>query len=271
MAETQKKSSPVALAVLLFLLASLLLCAAVYYFGGGRVASDLFGKARKVIASVRDRGTGGGSREATVPPADALTLPEGVTQEFALRLWQEEVDSQANIARLMDGQLKELSFVTTTSVRGSEASLTMNAKFKDGTSAPGVLFMSKRGGNWYVKYLTGLRSPSMKGMARSTQIGRADVPPDTPLPKLEEIDKGVLTTIFAEQVKSQDVFEDYLATNVRKVVIDDVVRGPRTTTITTTMIEKQHTVRAQIVLVKTESRGKEAWFLTRFAKIGAAQ
>ena len=125
--------------------------------------------------------------------------------------------------------------------------------------------MSQKGANWYVDHISGLGSPDSTGAAQDTEEPHTF--PDTSLPKLADVDVGVLNTIFAEQDKSQEVFLDYLDGNVDRVVVTDVKRGPGTATILATMHEETHTVEAQIVAITTDYRGKELWFLTRFSKL----
>lgn len=263
MAQTQqKRRSPVVPAVLLFAVSAAAFGFAFYYLDGVQYARSLYERVTAFLPAV------GAEPTSTVEPtatAGVLVLPQGVDEKFALRTWQEQVDSQANIKRLVDGEIAEMTFGQV-APGGYEGSVEIEVKFKDGTRAPGVLHMAKKGESWYFQHITGLRRGATGPLADTTQAG-TDTPPVTPLPTLDKIDTGVLQTIFREQVRSQDVFRDYLQGNVRRVVITDIERGPGTATIRARMEEKEHTVDAQIVVITRTVDGKALWFLTKFTKV----
>lgn len=251
MAETQKRRSPVWMAVLLFLAAAAGLGAAFYFLDGMGIVSDLMGWERDADAPAD---VSPPSVDATTTPVTGgLRLPEGVDEEYALRLWQEQIDSQENIRKLVEGEITEFTFGKT-SYDAYEGDVLLTAKMKGGASASGRLHMAKRGERWYVEYVSGLGA---SGVA---------TPPTTALPALEDVDVDVLNTVFAEQSDSQEVFEDYLAGNVVRVVMREVKPGPGTATILATMYEKDHTVDAEIVVISTEVDGEKMWFLSRFEK-----
>lgn len=272
MAETQKKRSPVILAVLLFVLAAIALGAVFYFFDGASVVKaytgfdlagfDWFG----LFASEEPEpgpGMPPGTTTATPDPSAGLQLPQGVSEEFALRLWQEQIDSQENIEKLVNGEVKELK-IGVSEYDAYEGLTQVVAVFDDGTSAPGELHMAKQGENWYVRYLSGLRERDTGGSADTVNTDGGE--PETPLPDIEDVDVAVLNTMFAEQDKSQEVFQDYLQGNVQRVVIREVQMGAGTATILATMYEKDHTADAQIVAVVSDVGGEETWFLARFEK-----
>lgn len=252
MAETQKKRSPVMRAVLLLLAAAAVLGAAFYLLDGVSVVSDLLGwesgtnTSRSIAPPPRVDAT-------RTPPASGLRLPKGVSETYALRLWQEQIDSQESIRKLIDGDIVEFTFGKST--YGNYAGkVLLTVKLDDGTSADGELRLAKRGAAWYVESIGRLGS---SGVATSTV---------TPLPAIDDVHTDVLNTVFAEQGGSQEVFQDYLMGNVRRIVIREVKMGAGTATIIATMYEKDHTVDAEIVAISAEVDGEKMWFLSRFAK-----
>ncbi|TLM80134.1 MAG: hypothetical protein FDZ70_01985 [Actinobacteria bacterium] len=277
MAQTQKRSSPVVLAFFLVVLSGASLAMAFYFLDGASLVSDALESdlADRVVALVEgwfgDGDTGGGGTGGSTTPTStpgALDLPEGVSREFALRTWAEQVQSQVNIGKLLNGEVRELRFGSNSGDNYAEK-MTMTVKFADGTSAPGELYLRKAGENWYVEGLRGMRKAVMGGSADS--VGRAESDPPLRLPDISQVDIGVLNTIFDQQAANQPVFEDYVAGNVTCVSIDGVVRGPRTATIAATMYEKDETVKAEIVAVSTTVSGEEQWFLARFRKVATAK
>lgn len=190
----------------------------------------------------------------TTAVAEAPSLPDAVPEEFALRLWQEQIDSQPFILKMANGE------VTSLKISGVEsdsdiATLTVTARLNDKTSVPGVIGLRKFEDQWYVAF------------ASSSRDGRI-IRPSGDLPNIADVDIALLSTIFEQQDQSQEVIAEYLSGNVTEVLLQDVQRGPNTVTIPVEMIENHGEGYANIVLIKSETTEPPLWFLARFTKTG---
>lgn len=194
------------------------------------------------------------------PAPTRLVLPAGMTEEAALRLWQEQVDSQAMIEKLVGGEVASLK-IDKVDKSGDEALLTVTVKMKDGSSAPGTIGMRQYAGKWYVAFAAG---------DRADDSAAKPGPGDTPLPSLSDVDIKLLSTMLAEQTKSQSVIEEYLAGIVKEVFIEDVKAGPQTATMNVEMDETHGDGYAKLVAIQSDNQGSPAWFLARFTKTGDA-
>lgn len=239
------KQPNVRIAVLFTVLAVLLFAAAFYLLDGMQLVQDLLGQTDPPDAVVEPPGV-----EAT--PNEGLVLPEGMPQEFALRLWQEQIDSQANTRRLVDGEVTSI-LITRVTQTGDEAVLDITATFTDGPSVQGSLEMKRYGGQWYFARLSGLRSDSAP-------------PKETPLPSIEDVDVDLLRTIIEQQSLSAAVLEEYATGVVKEIVIDRIIDGPGTVTIKIEMNETHEEGYGELVLIEKSIGGEPHWFVARFTK-----
>ncbi len=184
----------------------------------------------------------------------ALQLPDGMPEEFALRLWQEQLDSQEMIGRLADGEIRSLA-ISRVEASADEATLTIAAEMLDKTSVSGVLGLRRFGENWFIASVTSARN-----------VGANPVSPD--LPSVDDVDVALLNTILTEQVKSQPVIDEYLEGGVYRVAMDEVRPGPDTATIDVTMHEDHGKAFARLVLIRSEVTGRPRWFIAHFTKTG---
>lgn len=265
-ADMQKSSSPVAAASALFILAAAALAYAIYYVGGVTGARELLATVpyERIIADVsavfRLESRDGSSDDSASPE---LELPKGMTRQFALRLWQEQIDSQKNVRHLVEGDMESID-VGEASYEGTSGEVLLTVRFKDGSSASGRLVFSEIGDAWYVSHISGIAAE--EGLSRDTRESTGG-PPTTPLPPLEDVDVGLLNTMIEEQRQSQAVFRDYLEGNVQRIVVKSIDRGPGTTSINVEMIEVAHNAEARIVAISDSSNTAAPWFLARFQKL----
>lgn len=255
---TQQPSTsraPVALWGLVLVLSLAVFAGAFWYLDGTSVVSGLFSQVMALIQP-SDPSSSSARPAASIEPT--LTLPAGMPEEFALRLWQEQLDSQATIRKLVDGQIVALT-VKSVDVVGDEARLDSVVSFSDGTSASGVIGMRRFADNWYVAY---------------ADAGRGDAaapgPGSAPLPAIETVDVRLLNTILAQQVKSKDNLQEYVDGKVKKVTITGVKAGPNTATIKLDMDEDHEEAYADLVAIKQKVGSEDAWFLARFVKTGTS-
>lgn len=204
---------------------------------------------------------GGGSDSPVVTPSKPTTavagapeLPEAVPEEFALRLWQEQIDSQALIQRMASGEITSLK-ISRVESDSSLATLTVTARLTDKASVPGVIGLRKFEDQWYLAFVSS---------SRDGRINR----PSGDLPDIVDVDVALLRTIFEQQDQSQETIAEYLSGNVTEVLLRDAQPGPNTVTIPVEMIENHGEGYASIVLIKSETTEPPLWFLARFTKTG---
>lgn len=251
--QSSAPSKSVMVAGAFVLLAGILFALAFYYFDGAQMGRGVIDG---IVAAVQPPQELAPSPPPAEPTrAEALQLPTGMPESFALRIWQEQVDSQRTIERLVKGEVVSLR-IADVSVRGDEAVLTAEMQMRDGATIPGAIGMRRFGNVWYVAYATADRT-------------EADVAPkETPLPTLEEIDVPLLNTIVAEQAKSADITQEYVDGTVRRVNVGEVRPGPNSATIELQSKESSEYASADLIAVKGKAAGKELWFLVRFMKKG---
>lgn len=233
------------LAALAVVLAAAAFGVAFYLFDGVTLVTELLA------------GETGDPPSVTQPPAtsdDKLVLPEGMPEEFALRLWQEQIDSQELIEKLVSGDVSRLDISKVTSDT-DVATLTVDVRLTDKTTVPGVIGLRKFGDAWYVAFAS---------QRRDGKIAR----PTSDLPEPEEVDIALLNTILDQQQQSQEVISEYLGGIVTSLTLEDPTPGPNTVTLAVEMQETHGEGYARIVAIKSETAGRPRWFLARFTKTG---
>lgn len=180
-----------------------------------------------------------------------LKLPKGMSEEFALRLWQEQIDSQKSIERLLANEIEKL-VVTDVAHTDEDSRLSVTAYLSGGGTAQGYITMRKVGENWFFTNLSGISGEK----------------PDTEsdLPALEDVDPEIVNVMIEEQIKSADVLEEYATGAVEEVRVTDIVDGPGTKTLSIVMNETHETGMGDVVLVSKEIDGETVWFIVRFTK-----
>ena len=257
-----KKKSPVILAVGFLALALIAFGAAFYYFDGMSVVDSFLGT--DVVADNSVGATTGGSQDATSTAGDGLRLPGGMSEDDALRMWQEQIDSQANIEKLPSGDIDKI-VITGVEQDGDASTLSIRAHFADDTSAEGVIGMEKYGAYWFFEYVTGLRGGPTGGSADSVAIWDGAAPTSS-LPSLEDVDIDVLNTIIAQQVSSADVLTAYADGDIEEIVIGEITEGPGTETLAAVMVAQEDEITGDVVVISREVEGKTYWFIAKFTK-----
>jgi len=248
MGEQQSTSRlSVVLSALAVVVALAAFAGAFYYYDGVALVSGMLDG-----FSGGSRPTASGSTPATqsVPPELGKDIPE----EFALRLWQEQVDSQPMIQRLVDGDIRSMK-VTRVESASAEATIGLQVTLKNGTKVDGALGLSRFKDSWFVAFAS---------LERNGVIER----PKGPLPDLEEVDAALLNTMFEQQYGAANVIDEYLSGVVQELAFETPQRGPNTMTIDVEMDETHGEGYAQVVAVEQEIDGKKHWFLVRFTKTG---
>lgn len=183
-----------------------------------------------------------------------LTLPPGVTEDFALGMWRDQVGTQETILDLIEGDIESLRIVSVEQ-KGDESVLNAVVRYEDGASAAGIIVMQRYGGSWYVAF---------------TEASLADpgpIRPTGPLPDIADVDVPLLNTMLAEQYKSRDVTGDFADGKVRQVDVTRITKGPDTATIELQLVEDQGTFPAKVIAIRSDVRGRSIWLLAKFTKL----
>jgi len=237
------------------LLAGTLLVAAAAVFGVAFYVYDGMSVAQEIIATLGGSATLGAQPEPA-SAADVLELPKGMPQEFALRVWQEQADSQRAIAPLVEDRVDNLKIDKVT-VTGDVARIDATLSFKDGTKAPGVIGLHRYADTWYVTYVSANTSTD------ESQQG------ESKLPDVSGVDVTLLNAVMAEQVKGRAVTQDMIDGRIGLLETGTVRSGPNTVTIPLVMKGEGADRSAELIAIRSESNGKEFWFLARFNEIGS--
>lgn len=231
------------LATALLALAAGLFAAAFYFYDGVTVVKNL-------IAGAGGLSTMPSKPEPAVAAA-ALSLPDGMPEEFALQVWSEQLDSQRVIRPLAEGEIYSLRIAKVT-VDGKRATLTGTLVFKDGTKLPGAIGMRLYGDTWYISYVSGASTASERQQHTDS------------LPRVADVDVALLNTVIAEQKKSRGVAQDIVDGRIVELRAGAVRTGLNTATIPLTMLGSSKERTGELIAIRTGSGGEEAWFVARF-------
>ncbi|MBI5230630.1 MAG: hypothetical protein HY876_00495 [Coriobacteriales bacterium] len=252
-AQSQKRLVAALVAVLV---AAAAFAAAFYAFDGMSATRSLL-----AMVGLEDLfGPDAATPQVTDLPEPQLVLPAGMPKEFALRIWQEQVESQANLERLAEGDVSSLR-VLGSRQKDDTATLRIVVEFADGTSAPGELGMRRFGKAWYVAWVRGARS-GVKPVSESDEGHK--------LPDAEDVDVELLSGLIASQGQSQAILSEYAAGEIDRA---DVVTASQADDAATLALEIKgadgEPYEAKLELVKGEARTIPAWFVSRFTRTDA--
>lgn len=245
-------SKAVVISSIALILAAVALGAALYYLDGIRVVSEFVSTQWSRILGSQAVPTGSSAVTATPDAISStrLELPSGMPEEFALRIWQEHLDSQKMIKLLAQGDVTRLD-ISSVETKGDRSTLKVRALLEDGTDVSGQIRMSRFSGVWYVA---------------SVSAGQNVKAPDSPLPGLGDVDIQLLNTIIAEQSKSRATTQEYVDGLVTRVDIGSPELGDKAVRIPVTMYEDHETASGDLVLVSYDDQGTDIWFVARLVK-----
>lgn len=235
------------------IVACVLFAAAFYYFDGASLVAGLFNDTAQTPAPAS-----GSSAPATEQPsAEGLVLPDGMDEDFALRVWQEQIDSQKMITKLVEGEIESL-VIDDGSVDGDVATLKVHVTMRDGSNLPGELGMRRYGSIWYIGYISGQHDGETAGV------------PTTELPAVDEVDTELLNTIMEQPPQSAEITEDLAMGRISSVDVESIADGPNTTTITLRMVGAKGEDHADLIAISEKVDGEDVWFLARFDRATSA-
>lgn len=210
-----------------------------------------------LVAGLLDRQ----SLSQVVPPAAAkpsqpepvaLSLPTGMPEAFALRLWQEQVESQRMIARLVEGEISSLE-VTGVTTEGDHATVKVEVAETGGTRLPGTLGLRRFAERWYVADVS----------AGSEAQQKSD---DSPLPEVADLDIAALNTILTQHEAHSDLLDSLASGEVKRIIVKDATPGPNTATIALDIVSDGATRGGDLVVVRSESGQGAVWVIARLVE-----
>lgn len=259
-APARRSRATVIAAVLAVIVAAGAFGAAFYVFDGSALVGQVAAPLLSLFGLGPSETTSPNPQPAPVTPADTLTLPKGMPESFALRVWLEQVESQANIERLVTGDVKTLEALSA-KVNGASSVVAIRVTFADGTVLPGELGMRKFGGAWYVAWVRGLRT----GQTPVLETDEAHA-----LPARRDVDVKLLSEVLAQQASSNDLLAGYATGLVQRADVTTVTEGPGTATLELKITEKDKGVYpGKLVAIQDESGTEPRWFIARFARTAA--
>jgi hypothetical protein len=218
-----------------------------YYLDGVGLLRDLYDDLR-----------GRSGSEITAPRRDApeseqLVLPAGMSEEFALALWQAQMGSQEVIGRLANGDVSSLRVDSAVSDDES-ATLECTLFFEDDSDRPCVVTMRRFEDSWYLSTI------------RTLDDQRAPLPSS---PTVEGVDFAMLSALVAGNADSQPVLRSLADGVVTEVFMEAVNAGPRSVTIEVEMEQEGGLGFANFVAIQGEPGGRTQWLLVLFEKTGS--
>jgi hypothetical protein len=254
-ASTRKSGRGVLVAGVVLVLAALLLAAAFYFLDGMSYLTKLTSPTPKKPAN------------STAAASTTTTAAADQTEaEFARRMYVEQIESEAVMKRLADGEVEAL---VVKHVRTDEESATLDviATFRDGTYADGSMVLVKRDGTWYMFSLTGLRKNPDNGFSSSV-AGFKDIEASQTVEEaaaregISTFDQGVIDTLMSEQPKQQEFVSAILDGTYNALNFGKPKRGAGviTTPVTLTGPETK-SAKGSMVLIRKTIDGQPRTFL----------
>jgi len=239
---------PVIIAGLALVLAAAAFGAVYYVYDGAAVVDALM--ARFVASSALD------TSPEPASASDALELPDGMGQDFALGVWEEQIDSQSLLRRLVKGEVVALR-VDEVKDMDDEVAVGATVTFKDGSRAPGVIGMRRFKESWYIAYISSRREGDVPG---GSEKDVADI---------SEVDVSLLNTVMGEQRKSREFTQGLADGTITSVVFGKPQPGSNTIAVPLEMNSKAEKRYADLIAIRTQVKGEDMWFVARFNKTGS--
>jgi len=267
---TSRSRGRVLLPVLLFLLAIAVFGAALYFVGGVDYVNTLF-------SSV----TGGSPSKPSTPAAavvptptptpvaTGLVLPPGVSEELAQRMYVEQIESQANLEKMADGEIVSFE-ITSVETKNERSAVFVRARFADGSAAPGVIQFVRIEGIWYFMSITGLRPSNVGGSAETIQRGSVEDGERSNAEVIAEsgvtvFDEAVMTTVLEQQRANQSIIVAMIDGSLTDLKLGAPGKGAGTTTVPSTLTgPKSAPVAGEAVLIHKSVDAEDLTFLTMF-------
>ncbi len=243
----KKRSGSVVIWLVVLVLAAGAFAAAVVWAGGIGAALDLVGLGSgSGLSSVATPASGASTTTSgSAAPTDTATLPEDAAKD----MYREQVQSQANIGRLVNNEVSLLSLGEAKTRKG-EAIVPVTVTFRDGGRVSGKMVLKQYDGMWY--------------FFRITDDENAE---DLTVP--ENADLSVVSVIVEQQAtpESQDmIVNGILDGGFTEAKVVEVVDGSGTATVKLELSGgTDEPVQGEILCVEKEENGTDYWFVTKFS------
>ncbi|PKQ38554.1 MAG: hypothetical protein CVT59_00200 [Actinobacteria bacterium HGW-Actinobacteria-1] len=276
--ETVKSSRRgVVTAVLLLVLVFGLLAIAYAFMGGDELVADLLGGAKNepvVVTPTKpstpstettDTATTDNTSTAEVPGESTEPTPTATdtsggttggtttpavkppTADQAARMYWEQVASQEQIVKLVNGEVVSVSFGTV-SKSGTTANVPITVSYKAGGSLSGTMVLRNYSGVWYFS------SIARSGGSLAVETGKA-------------ADLGIVSTIVSNQAANQAIVVGIVNGTYKKCTVNSVSGGSGTATVNITVGGgTAPSAAGSIVCVSKTISGTKTWFITSFTK-----
>ena len=252
------------------------------------VALAVFGVALWYVGGVDYvMGLLGGGKPATAPAtatkpapsasatASAFKLPAGVDEMLAKRMYVEQLESSKNLSRLADGSANRF-VINRVDATDTTATISLTAFFKDGTSAPGVMYLVKRSGSWYFMSIGGMNAPNASGMAGGVSTVGGTELAGSNLQHVEKgmmtagiktFDTGVINSMLSQQTVNQPMLKEIVAGTYTTYEFGAPTTGTGTITVPVTLKGKSgDSAKGQLTLIAKKIDSHDFTFLTTFKK-----
>jgi hypothetical protein len=267
-----KNSRPLVAGILVLVILAAF-AVAFYLLGGVDVVSGLVGgllaaqpAAPRQSQSASPAPSAPASSSASTE-SSGLVLPSGVDDAFAKRVYVEQLESETNIAKLVDGKVASFTLKKAANVTGG-VEIPIRVTFTDHSSADGILGLAQKRGNWFFVYISGKRKGGKPGQSDTVnQDGSETLDSHETTLDSKPVDVDVLNTILEQQVKSQQVFARLADGTYDGVAIDKVTPGEGTTTLDITLSgPKRAAMKGRVLCISKDIDGTKTWFITSFTK-----
>ncbi len=260
-AAAKTKSNRIAFASILLVVLLVAFGVAFYALGGADLLPNVLSGVLMVTAPASHTASPAPSAAATssasAETSATLRLPAGVDEPFAKRMYVEQLESQANIAKLVAGQVSGFR-LGAAALKPDGTELAITAKFRDGTSAGGTLGLAKRGDDWYFVFITAKRDSATTGTAESFAGNEGPL-------EAKPVDIDVLNTVLEQQEKSQPVLRGFIDGTYTAIDIDRVLPGAGTATLEVTLSGPKTTaIKGRVLCISKDIDGTKTWFITSF-------
>ena len=195
-------------------------------------------------------GTGGTPGTPGTPnndSGDTGTVAKPPTADQAARMYWEQVASQEQITKLVNGEISAVSIGTVTK-SGSTANVRITVTYKAGGSVSGTMVLRNYSGTWYFS------SIARDGNSLASRTSKPG-------------DAGIVATIVSQQATNQAIPLGIINGGYKTITVASSSKGSGTATIGITLSGGTSAKTAgTITCVSKTINGEKMWFISSFAK-----
>jgi hypothetical protein len=271
-----RPKSHVLRSVLILLIALAVFGAAMWYTGGIDYVMGLLGGATPGSPNTSQPAASAAASSTASSSTGSLNLPAGVDEALAKRMYVEQIESTNNLAKMAKGDVARFA-INGVDATDTTATISLSVSFKDGTSAPGVMYLVKRSGSWYFLAIGGMNLPNASGLAGGVATGGSTEITEQNLPDVAEgmsqagistFDLGVINTILSQQTVNQPMLQALVGGTYNTMELGAPTAGLGTASVPVTLTGKGGaSAKGQLALIAKTIDGHDFTFLTTFKKL----